>query len=94
MKRQLIAGVCALLIMPGVFFYQPTIGTHAATSFGGSGFSLTSHIAAQQTEPEAKHKDVPWVPILILSLVVPTAALLVPSFYMAKREDDGKGPPG
>ena len=48
----------------------------------------------QQAEPEAEHKDVPWIPILILALAIPTAALVVPAFFMAKRHDDGKGPPG
>lgn len=89
MKRQLLTGLALFLITPGVFLYQPS------TSANASEFDTANptQIAAQADEPEGERNDVPWGPILILALIVPTAALLIPSFYMTKRHDDGKGPP-
>jgi hypothetical protein len=45
--------------------------------------------ALQEEAPEGEHKDVPWVPILILSIAIPAAFLIVPSFLMAKRGSGG-----
>ena len=91
MKRQLIAGVCALLIMPGVFFYQPS-----DTAQASQGNTSVHMRVVLQEESEGEHKDVPWIPILIGALVVPTAVLVIPSFFMGKRkaEDDDTGPRG
>ena len=91
MKRQLIAGICALLIMPGVFFYQPSDSAQASQTD-----TTVQMGVVPQEESEEEHKDVPWIPILIGALVVPTAVLVIPSFFMGKRktEDDDAGPRG
>jgi hypothetical protein len=49
-----------------------------------------------QAEESEEHKDVPWLPILIGAFVIPTAVLVIPSFFMGKRkaEDDDTGPRG
>lgn len=70
------------------------IGDEQSAAYVGEIQSLTGAGHPVQQEPEADHKDTPWLPILILALIVPTAALLVPSF-MAKRDSgDDTGPAG
>jgi len=89
MKRQLIAGICALLIMPGIFIYQPSDSAEASQSDATNEMQMV-----RQEESEAEHKDVPWVPILILAFIVPTAALVIPAFFLGKKTEESTGPSG
>ncbi len=55
----------------------PDVSANSLPAGGGS--------PQQGEEPEAEHKDVPWIPILILALAIPTAALVIPAFFMARK---------
>ncbi len=50
--------------------------------------------ALQTAEPKEDNKDVPWIPILILALIIPTAALLIPSFLAKRNSGEDTGPAG
>jgi hypothetical protein len=39
----------------------------------------------QENDDEEEHKDVPWVPIVILAIIVPLAVLLVPAFLLGGK---------
>lgn len=65
--------------------------THSAGhTVGVEGTDLENITRAQ--ESEAEHRDVPWIPIVVLAFAFPVAVLLVPSFLMrghdASRDTD------
>ena len=45
----------------------------------------------QEDSDESEHKDVPWVPIVILAILIPLAALLVPAFLLGRRDSSREG---
>jgi hypothetical protein len=41
---------------------------------------VTDSAPFQEETDDSEKEDLPWVPILVLSLLIPTTALLIPSF--------------
>jgi hypothetical protein len=48
-------------------------------------------IPQKEGAPEGESKDLPWVPILVLALVIPAVVLIVPSFFMGGGDSGGHG---
>ena len=70
----------AVILALASVLYQPTFATAA---------EAPPHVAAtqvsfQEGESESEPKDVPWIPILALSIAIP-AAFLAASSFLGKR---------
>ena len=79
----------ALLILFASLAYGPSTG---ASAWSPAPDTTSSSVVPQKEDsPEGESKDLPWVPILVLALVIPAVVLIVPSFFMGGDDTGGHG---
>ncbi len=82
--KVLAAITTALVLLVAITAYVPAGGASAEAL---PPQPAAERLAVKEDAPEGESKDLPWVPILVLSLVIPAAALLVPSFLMGGEKE-------
>ena len=86
---RLISATAALLILLTIVAYGPATGASAWSPAPEP--AAESVIPHKEDAPESESKDLPWVPILVLALVIPAAVLIVPSFFTGGGDSGGHG---
>jgi hypothetical protein len=86
---RLISATAALLILLTIVAYGPATGASAWSPTPEA--AVERVIPHKEDSPEGESKDLPWVPILVLALVIPAAVLIVPSFFTGGGDSGGHG---
>lgn len=77
----------ALVTALTIFGFVAILPANPADSFPESAVAYETGTYSEDSSPRASEpaeeedEDLPWVPILVLSLSIPAAALLIPSFF-------------
>ena len=79
--------ILVLVLVFGAVVYPPTVSHASYAPDPGEDATVVS-----QEEAEGEHKDVPWIPIVVLAVLVPIGVLVVPSFFLGSKNETRGSP--